>query len=114
MTIPKGAKGKTINLPSFDIRVMLTEPDPERPGLWLGGEITTSLREPAPHALRQLAEASDPESAEERENRLCYNAGIDAIEAMILAHACAGIDIESPAYEEAIEVAAQTLAANFS
>lgn len=32
-------------------------------------------------------------------------AAIDAIESMVLAHACAGIDIESPAYLEGLDVA---------
>ncbi len=39
-----------------------------------------------------------------------YNATIDGIEAMILACACAGIDVASPAFVEAIEVAAESAA----
>jgi len=35
--------------------------------------------------------------------------GIDAIESMVLAHACAGVDIESPAYIEGIETAVEAV-----
>ena len=34
-----------------------------------------------------------------------YNAAMDAIESMILAHACAGVSITSPGYVEGIEAA---------
>jgi hypothetical protein len=34
-----------------------------------------------------------------------YESAIDAIESLILAHAVAGVDIESPAYMEGIETA---------
>ena len=36
----------------------------------------------------------------------------DAIEAIVLAHACAGIDIESPAYIEGIETAIDAICHN--
>jgi len=42
-----------------------------------------------------------------------YNAAIDAIESMILAHACAGIDINTPEYIEGIETAVNSCANNF-
>lgn len=35
--------------------------------------------------------------------RLAFNAGVEAVMSMILAHGCAGIDIESPDYKEGIE-----------
>lgn len=41
-----------------------------------------------------------------------YDAAIDAIESMILAHASAGVDIESPAYVEGIEAAVEAVANN--
>ena len=41
-----------------------------------------------------------------------YNAAMDGIESMILAHACAGIKICSPAYVEGIETAVQACANN--
>lgn len=42
-----------------------------------------------------------------------YNASIDGIESMILAHACAGIDINTPEYIEGIETAVNACANNF-
>jgi hypothetical protein len=47
-----------------------------------------------------------PEDAE-------YNAAIDGIESMILAHACAGIDITTAAYKEGIETSVDACANNF-
>jgi hypothetical protein len=35
-------------------------------------------------------------------------AAMDAIESLILAHACAGLDVASPAYVEGIETAVET------
>lgn len=37
---------------------------------------------------------------------------IDAIESLILAHACAGVDIESPEYIEGIQTAVEAAANN--
>ena len=42
-----------------------------------------------------------------------YNAAMDGIESMILAHACAGIDINTPEYIEGIETAVQSCSNNF-
>jgi hypothetical protein len=39
-----------------------------------------------------------------------YECAIDGLEALILGHACAGVDIESPAYIEGIETAAKAIA----
>lgn len=49
---------------------------------------------------------------EDEEDEL-YNAAMDGIEAMILAHAIAGVDVESPAYIEGIETAVEGCANNF-
>ena len=38
-----------------------------------------------------------------------YHAAIDALESLILAHACAGVDIETPAYLEGIETAVEAV-----
>jgi hypothetical protein len=39
-----------------------------------------------------------------------YNAAIDGLESLILAHACAGIDVNSAAYLEGIETAVDSAA----
>ena len=48
----------------------------------------------------QLGETSDHAG-----DRLCFNAGVDAIMSFILAVACAGINIGAPAFKEAIKTA---------
>ncbi len=42
-----------------------------------------------------------------------YNAAIDAIESMVLAHACAGIDVADPRYLKGLRTALQACADNF-
>lgn len=42
-----------------------------------------------------------------------YNAAIDGIESMVLAHACAGIDVSTPAYMEGIETAVMAVSNNY-
>jgi hypothetical protein len=41
------------------------------------------------------------------ENDKPLKVGLDAIEALILAHACAGVDVEEPGYVEGIETAVE-------
>ena len=43
-----------------------------------------------------------------------YNAAIDGLESLILAHACAGVDVESPAYVEGIETAVDAITNHFA
>ncbi|MEE9540814.1 MAG: hypothetical protein V3V85_04885 [Candidatus Thorarchaeota archaeon] len=83
---------KTIKLPCFGIVVEL---DDTMVGF---GGITSDLGE----------EPSDPMSPDGSE----YNGAIHAIESLILAHAVAGIDIESPAYMEGIETAVDAIGNN--
>lgn len=42
-----------------------------------------------------------------------YDAAIDGIESMILAHACAGVNIEGLAYVEGIETAVDAILNNY-
>jgi hypothetical protein len=42
-----------------------------------------------------------------------YNAAMDGIESLILAHACAGVDIESPEYIEGVKTAVEACANNY-
>lgn len=41
-----------------------------------------------------------------------YDAAMDAIESIVLAHHCAGIDVTTPAYLEGIETAVEAIANN--
>jgi len=42
-----------------------------------------------------------------------YNAAIDGLEALVLAHACSGIDVSAPAYVEGIITAIDAINNNF-
>jgi hypothetical protein len=74
---------KTITLPVYGIVVTLGDG---------GGSITSELHE-------------DVEPNE-------YNAAIDGVESLILAHACAGVNVESSGYLEGIETAVNAIAQN--
>ena len=76
-----------ITLPVFNILVIITADGG-------GGSIMSDLKE-------------------EDDDAMEYNAAIDGIESMILANACAGIDIESPAYIDGIETAVQSCGNQF-
>jgi len=72
----------TIALPVYDIIITLDDG---------GGTITHGLYE---------------------EHDTLYNSAIDGITSMILAHAIAGVDVESPEYIEGIETAVNACADN--
>ena len=78
---------KFIKLPCYGIRINLA---------YGSGSISSDLK--------QGAGPEDPE----------WNAAADAIEAMVLAHICAGIDVQSPAYLEGLETAVTACADKFS
>jgi hypothetical protein len=82
--------GGTIRLPCFGIAITLVRGND--PSTFGSGSITSDLRAPRTAANRQ------------------FNAAIDGLESLILAHACAGIDVESPAYIEGIETAVEAIA----
>jgi hypothetical protein len=75
---------KTIKLPCFNIVVVCDEESGT-------GTIESKLR-----LAGQDSAGTDFEA---------FDARVDAVESMILAHACAGVDIASPAYIEGIESA---------
>lgn len=72
---------RLIRLPVHGIVIMLSHEC---------GSITSDLLHDVPHHLLEYAE-------------LC--AAVNALESLILAHAVAGIDVETPAYMEGIETA---------
>lgn len=99
---------KTIKLPVCNIELTLTGDE--------GGSITSELeREVCPSCGQadccfscdgsQGADENNKETEAEVASRLKYNGALDGIEAMILAHASAGIDVASPAYLYGIETA---------
>ncbi|MBN2579382.1 MAG: hypothetical protein JXB10_10355 [Pirellulales bacterium] len=91
--LPRG-KLREIRLPCHGIAIRLhRENSPDRPG---SGSITSDLKSPGRTAADRL-----------------YNAAIDGLESLVLAHACAGIDVKSPAYLEGIETAIDALENQF-
>ena len=70
----------------------------------INGNITSSLG--ADRALAWL-DSDEDEGYEE------YAAAIDAVESIILSHACAGVDIESAAYQEGINTTLEAIGNNY-
>jgi len=79
-------KMKTIKLPCYNMVIEVTDEKQ--------GTITSNLHQTA----ADLAITADE-----------YDASVNAIESLILAHACAGIDISCPAYVEGIETAVEAI-----
>ena len=104
----RGIEMKKIELPIFKIVLHFDE---EHPG---GGSITSvdALYEICPKCSTkdciwscEGAHLGEVETEDDMRRRHQFNGAIDGILSMILAHACAGIDVESPAYLEGIETA---------
>jgi hypothetical protein len=82
-------------LPCYGITIRLDrEPTSEKPG---SGMLTSDLR------LKIMDSAADD---------VKYIAALDGLESLILAHACAGIDVASPAYIEGIETAVDAISSH--
>jgi hypothetical protein len=86
---------KVLELPVGGIVIALGASNPDRPGCYLGGR-----------SASQLKEAASDQPTEDLE---AWNAAVDAVEALVLAHACAGLDVTSPAYLEGIQTALDAL-----
>lgn len=74
---------KTIKLPVCKIVVNITEDG--------GGSITSNMKE-----------SVDTVDSDEAEETIRFNSAVDGLEAIILAHATAGVNIASPKYVEGI------------
>jgi len=84
---------RVIGLPCYGIKIRLDRRGGDQESVC--GLITSDLRDPKGNAQSRK-----------------FNAAIDGLEALILAHACAGVDVESPAYIEGIETAVDALGNN--
>jgi hypothetical protein len=82
--------GRTIRLPCYGITITL-------------------VRENGEDKSGSGSIASDLHAAGTASNRQ-FNAAIDGLESLILAHACVGVDVESPAYVEGVETAVEAIA----
>jgi len=87
---------KTIKLPCYGIVIEIHENG--------GGSITSQL-----HEFVDVEVTRDDDEVASDE---LYDAAMDAVESMILAHAIAGIDVSSPAYMEGIETTVEACANN--
>ncbi len=100
------ASSKTIELPCFGITLTV------RDG---GGTIKSSLKELCPYCGIPDCFFHCPTSRQDRTQdaqdevhaRIKFNSIIDGIESLILAAACQGIDVATPAFLAAIETAVQ-------
>ena len=92
-----GCYGITVDLIDEELHALT-------PTRYNGGTITSDL-----HEEPNLEKFKEDTEELEHEINACnvYNAAMDGIEAMVLGHACAGIDITTPAYLEGIEFAVQ-------
>jgi hypothetical protein len=101
---------RTIELPLYKIKIELNNNR--------GGTISSELKEVCPYCNDHLCSFDCPDAMEgasdrdidcqndkiaELEDLKYYNDKVNIIESIILAHAVAGVDIESPAYLEGIE-----------
>jgi hypothetical protein len=89
---------KVLELSLGGIVVALGAADPDRQGGFLGGRIASQLK----------VAASDPHA----EDIEAWNAAVDVLEALVLAHACAGVDVISLAYREGIQTALDAIRNN--
>jgi hypothetical protein len=86
---------REISLRCFGLTVRLDRQNTrETPGC---GTITSDLKIPGRTAVDRL-----------------FNAAIDGLESLVLAHACGGVDVASPAYVEGIETAVDAIANHFA
>jgi len=94
----------------------------EKLGQLVGGSLSDcGLKEECPccgltdcHFDCDESQAEDsPESEEEALGRVQANAAIDGMESLILACACAGVDVKSPQFVEAIETAIDAIGVNY-
>jgi hypothetical protein len=85
---------REIRLPCYGLTIRLDRQNADQaPGC---GMITSELKSPGRTITERL-----------------FNAAIDGLESVILAHACAGINVASPAYVEGIETAVDAIANHY-
>lgn len=84
----------TIVVPIGNITIQLGPPDPDSPGRFLGGSLTHG-------AVKRSYSVNDQCIKGDR----TFESMMDAVESILLAHACAGIDVINPAYLEGLQTA---------
>lgn len=120
-------RDRMIILPTHNILVTVTDVIYDGSVRYGGGTITSCLKETCPHCqdtdcdfdcmeAQEWASSRDIEDQVDNNDELAssrnYNFACDAIEAMVLGHAIAGVNIESDAYLEGLESAIDSVANN--
>ena len=90
----KSQRVRRLSLPCFGMKLRLVLGADLRS---CGGTIASDLKGPGQTAAQRQ-----------------YNAAVNGLEALILAHACAGLDVVSPAYLEGIETAVEAIVNRFT
>ncbi len=104
----KYEEGKVFTLPIYGIIVVVHDDG--------GGSIDSDLSEPCPCCGSFLCygDCEDcTESEDDQTQRFIQNVKVEALESMIVAQACAGIDITTPAYLESIETVVDRITNSF-
>jgi|TARA_Y100000310_G_scaffold245400_1_gene250369 hypothetical protein len=90
---------KTIELPCYGFKIILSD---DGDGVSVKSRLSSKVDDEA--FTQSPMDFVPQESLDE------YNFYVNAIESLVMAHACAGVDIESPAYLEGIETAVEAIA----
>lgn len=93
---------KTIKLSIYDIELEIILDEKGEP-TGSGAILKSSLKENCTYCGKTDC-TETLATDEEKSSRNRFNDMMDVVESMILAHACAGIDVESPAYLEGAEI----------
>jgi hypothetical protein len=101
-------KKKTIELPCFGIVINLIDPD--KKGRWQGASISSELHEGEGQDRESYSDDQDRDSYEVDKGAEAYDNMMDAVESLVMAHAAAGVNVESPVYIEGLETAVQAMA----
>lgn len=91
---------KIIEIEEFGIGIALDSGDFSSYGAWATGEIWSTMHKPP---INDLVTAKN--MYEEIGTYYHHNATVDAIEAMVLAHAISGLDVTQERYKEGIRAA---------
>lgn len=104
-----------IELPCYGIRVELSEVDPDDGSKFIGGTVQSELgggkleTNSQEAAFKVIGETQVVNEAIEEIKENNFKVATNVLEAFILAASCAGIDIESPKFIEAIETVADKI-----
>ena len=116
---------KTIRIPDYNIVIELEHSAAEYTEGWGGGNLNSDLKGICSYCKEASCDMDCMEFGEhcsdrdpdmcvekhgERDGFLQYNVAMETLESMILAHAVAGINVESPAYIEGINTAVEACA----